>query len=98
MSDAELLARLDELVFLATRGDRHAIGAIAIAFTRTLLDEANAVLRNEHDSADVVQDLFLALLEGKTERFVPEQARARPFLFRIVRTMARQRRKERRLV
>jgi hypothetical protein len=95
MSDAELLARLDELVRLATRGDRHAIGAIALAFTGDFLAEANAVLRNEHDAADVVQDFFLALVEGKIEgniALLPGGARS--FLLDVVRRMARKRRGE----
>jgi DNA-directed RNA polymerase specialized sigma24 family protein len=96
MSDAELLARFDDLVLLATRGDRHAIGAIALAFTGDLLAEANDVLHDEHDAADVVQDFFLALLEGKTEGIVPLPGQARAFLLEIVRRMARRRRRERR--
>jgi hypothetical protein len=97
MSDAELLAHLDELVLDATRGDRRAVGAIAFAFTSDLRAEANAVLRHEHDAADVVQDFFLALLEGKAARFAPGRGRAKAFLLGVVRDMARRRRKDRRL-
>jgi DNA-directed RNA polymerase specialized sigma24 family protein len=95
---AESFSRFDELVRRATRGDRDAIGAIASALTRELRGEANAVLHNEHDAADVVQDFFLALLEGEAERFAPAPGRGKPFLLGIVRAMARKRRRERRLL
>jgi DNA-directed RNA polymerase specialized sigma24 family protein len=98
MSDAELLARLDELVLNATRGDRQAIGAIAFAFTGDLLAEANAVLDNEHDAADVAQDFFLALLEGRVDRFEPGRRPAKAFMLGVIRAMAEQRRRERRLL
>jgi hypothetical protein len=94
MPDAELLDHLDELVRNATWGDRRAIGAIALAFTRDLLAAANAMLDNEHDAADVVQDFFLALVEEKVERFVPGQARARPFMLGVVKAMAMKKRAE----
>jgi DNA-directed RNA polymerase specialized sigma24 family protein len=97
MSREQLLDQLDELVLHATRGNRKAIGAIALAFNRELLAEANAVLHNEHDAADVVQDLFLALLEGRAERFAPDRGRAMPFLLGVVRATAQKRRRERRL-
>jgi DNA-directed RNA polymerase specialized sigma24 family protein len=96
MSDAELLARFDELVLLATRGDRDAIGAIALAFTGDLLAEATLVLDDEHDAADAVQDFFLALLEGMTEDVVPLPGQGKAFLLALVRRAARRRRWERR--
>jgi hypothetical protein len=43
-TDDELLDQLDHLVGLAALGDRAAIGAVAIAFGPTLLDEARAAL------------------------------------------------------
>jgi hypothetical protein len=89
LPDGELLAQLDGLVISATRGDRQAIGAIALAFTRDLLAAANDVLDNEHDAADVVQDLFLALLEGEVEALSPPRGRAMAFLLGIVRDRAR---------
>ncbi len=94
MSDAELLARFDELLLLALRGDRHAIGAIALTFTSDLLTVANVVLDNEADAADVVQDFFLALVEGKVEGvpFLPGCGKA--FLLDVVRHMARKRRRQ----
>jgi DNA-directed RNA polymerase specialized sigma24 family protein len=98
MSRTQLLDQLDDLVLHATRGDRQAIGAIALAFTRELLAEANAVLRNEHDAADAVQDVFLALLEGKAERFARDGRRGMQYLLGVVRATAQQRRRERRLL
>ncbi len=90
-SDATLVTELDEMVFAAARGDRQAIGAIALAFTPNLLAEANDVLDNEHDAADVVQDFFLALLEGGVECLSPPRGRALAFLFGVVRAMAQSR-------
>jgi hypothetical protein len=95
-SDPQLLAQLDELVLRATQGDRRAIGAIARTFTEKLRAEANAMLRNEHDAEDVVQDFFLALLEGRMERFPPGQGRGLSFMLGVVRATARKRRRERR--
>jgi DNA-directed RNA polymerase specialized sigma24 family protein len=95
---AESFSSLDDLVRRAARADRDAIGAIASALTRELRAEANAVLHNEHDAADVVQDFFLALLQGEAERFAPGPNRGKPFLVGLVRAMARKRRRERRLL
>jgi DNA-directed RNA polymerase specialized sigma24 family protein len=97
LSDGELLTQLDDLVISATRGDRQAIGAIALSFTRDLLAAANEVLDNEHDAADVVQDLFLALLEGEIECLSPPRGRAMAFLLGVVQDRARRHLAERAL-
>jgi DNA-directed RNA polymerase specialized sigma24 family protein len=88
-AEAQLLDQLDELVLAATRGDRRAIGAIALTFTRDLLAAANAVLDDEHDAADVVQEFFLALLEGEVECLSPPRGRGMGLLLGLVRDRAR---------
>jgi DNA-directed RNA polymerase specialized sigma24 family protein len=94
-TDAQRLADLDALVARASRGDRRAIGAIAIAFGPRLLSEAQAVMGPfEQDADDVLQDFLLALLEGRN-RFVPDPARAIPWMVGIVRATARKYRADR---
>jgi hypothetical protein len=91
-SDRELLDGFDDLVLAASRGERDAIGALAIGFTPPLLDEARAALGplHEQDAADVVHDFFLGLAEA---RFVCPRVRggAIPWMKRIVRAIAAER-------
>jgi DNA-directed RNA polymerase specialized sigma24 family protein len=85
----------DDLVRRAAHGDRRAIGAIAIAFGPSLLDEARHVLGpHEHEAEDVLQDFFLTLLEGGS-RFVPAHGSAIRWMGDIIRTIALRRRTER---
>jgi hypothetical protein len=88
--DAELIAQLDDLVREATRGCRRAIGALAIAFGPRLTQEAREELgpRWEQESADVIQDFFLAMCEGRLV-FPAIRGAAIPWMTRIVREMAR---------
>jgi DNA-directed RNA polymerase specialized sigma24 family protein len=76
-TDAQLQDALDALAMRASRGDRRAIGAIAIAFGPRLLQEARAVLGDlEQEAEDVLQDFFLCLVDRRS-RFTPVRAIAR---------------------
>ena len=87
-ADAQRLDEFDVLVMRATRGDRRALGALAIAFGPSLLGEARAVMGDfEHEAGDVLQDFFLSLLERRS-RFTPESGRAVPWMRRVIRAMA----------
>jgi DNA-directed RNA polymerase specialized sigma24 family protein len=82
-------------VACASRGDRRAIGAIAIALGPTLLIEARLVLGAfDDEAADVLQDFFLFLVERRWLA-PPPQGRAMHWMRIIVRTIAVQRRRER---
>jgi DNA-directed RNA polymerase specialized sigma24 family protein len=84
---------LAEVLALATQGDRPAINLIARDFWETLVQEARAVLKGcEHDAEDVVQDFFLAMLEGEL-LFVSGMTPARAWISRKVRAMARDHRR-----
>jgi hypothetical protein len=66
-AEQELLDAFDEMVLAASRGDRRAIGCLAIAYVRPLLDEARAALGpvREQDAAEVVEELLNGLAEGR---------------------------------
>ena len=87
--DEELLDELDSLVAKAVDGDSRAVGAIAIAFGPTLLEEAYAVLGPDwsHLGGDVLQDLFLGLCD-RTLSFPDIRGAALPWLRRMVRSRA----------
>jgi DNA-directed RNA polymerase specialized sigma24 family protein len=91
LTDGELLDELDQLVAAAARGDRQAIGAIAIAFGPLLVKEVRQELGElfQHDAGDVLQDFFLALLEGKLT-FPSIRGGALPWMKREVRSLARE--------
>jgi len=91
-SDDALLDDLDELVAEAALGDGRAVGAIAIAFGPTLLAEAREELGTAHaqEDADVLQDLFVRLMEGKLV-FPDIRHAALPWLKRTTRVLARER-------
>jgi DNA-directed RNA polymerase specialized sigma24 family protein len=94
-TDAQLQDALDALAMRASRGDRRAIGAIAIAFGPRLLQEARAVLGDlEQEAEDVLQDFFLCLVDRRS-RFTPARGRAIPWMCGIVRAIARKRRADR---
>jgi DNA-directed RNA polymerase specialized sigma24 family protein len=92
-SDEQHQDDFDQLVRRATHGDRRALGAIAIALSPSLLEEAREVLGEDlaHEAGDVLQDFFLMILEGES-RFVPAYGRAVPWMCGIIRSMARRRR------
>jgi DNA-directed RNA polymerase specialized sigma24 family protein len=88
-------ADFDLLVQRASRGDGKAIGAIAVAFTPLFLEQAEAELGPFKDDAeDVLEDFLLFLLEGRWP-YVSRPGDAKPWLHRMVATIARTRRSER---
>jgi DNA-directed RNA polymerase specialized sigma24 family protein len=94
-TDEEVLAEIADTVCRASRGDRDAIGTIAILSGSILLDEARNVMGSLADeAADVLQDFLLSLLEGRSP-FTPAQGRAIPWMCGVVRAIARRRRAER---
>jgi DNA-directed RNA polymerase specialized sigma24 family protein len=95
LTGAQLEDAFDDLVERAFGGDRRALGAIAIATSKPLLDAARAELGDfRHEREDVLQDFFVAALEGRL-RFVRGEERASIALLRIIREMARARRADR---
>ena len=89
---ADIDDAFDDLVGRACTGDRPALGAIAIAVSRTLLRAARLELGDFHrDAGDVLHDFYLAVADGRA-RFRREDGHARHWLTRIVREMARQHR------
>jgi DNA-directed RNA polymerase specialized sigma24 family protein len=85
---------LDQLITLAARGDRRAIGAIAIQIGPVLLRLARQEIRHPQDGEDLLQDLYVHLLEGRAARFPPARGRGLSWLEGLVRAMARSRRRE----
>jgi DNA-directed RNA polymerase specialized sigma24 family protein len=83
------LADLDDLVARAARGDSRAVGDIAIAFGPLLLREAKAALGRdyEQEADDVLQDFFLALLEGVPD-LLPARGRAIEWMCGGIRALA----------
>src|SRR5271169_3177027 len=93
-TDERTRDEFDELVTRASGGDRHAIGAIAVALGPRLLGEARAILGEfDQEADDVLQDFFLALLERRL-RFEPAHGRAMPWMCRMVRAIAWRRSEE----
>jgi DNA-directed RNA polymerase specialized sigma24 family protein len=94
-TDTQRQDEFDDLVVHASQGDRRAVGAIAVALGPMLLEEARTVLGEfEQDAEDVLDDFLLSLLERRA-RFTPAHGRATPWLCRIVRLIAQERRRER---
>ena len=94
--DFELLTELDAMVEAACRGDGRAVGAISIACGPTLLKEAQRELGELYaqDGGDVMQDLFMAMMEGKLA-FPSVRGVAVPWMKKMAREMARERLKRR---
>jgi DNA-directed RNA polymerase specialized sigma24 family protein len=93
--DAQIQDEFDDLVTRACDGDRHALAAIALAFSTSLLKEARAELgRFKHDADDVLQDFFIAVMEGGA-RFDRDEEHAHAWMNRIVREIARTHRADR---
>lgn len=82
---------LDACVRAAIRGDRRAIGGIALALGGWLHDEARAALgpRYEQGASDVVQDFYLGLLEHRFT-FPAIRGCATVWMRRIIRSLAAQ--------
>ena len=84
----------DDLVLRASEGDRRAVGAIAIALGVPLIEQARIALKGlDGNAEDVVQDFLLFLLEAKGP-FNRANGPAMQWMFRMVRTIAQQRRRE----
>jgi DNA-directed RNA polymerase specialized sigma24 family protein len=98
ISEQELqtVIELDEVLAHALRGDRRAVGAIAVAFGPLLLEEAEAALGRDYaqDAADVLQEFFLAMVEGDV-RLRPVHGRALRWMCGVVRAIARKYRGDR---
>jgi DNA-directed RNA polymerase specialized sigma24 family protein len=95
-TDAHLQDELDVLMDRASQGDRRAVAAIAVCFGPSLHKEARAVLgRFKQEAADVLQDFFVLLLEGRSRFTPPVQGRAIPWMFGMVRAIAREHRADR---
>ncbi len=85
----------DELVALASSGNRRAIGAIAVSLGPTLLKEARTVLGEfDQEAEDVLQDFLFCLIDRRL-RYEPAHGRAMPWMCGIVQAIAQQRRRER---
>jgi DNA-directed RNA polymerase specialized sigma24 family protein len=80
---------LDACVRAAIRGDRRAVGILAMALGGFLHDEARAALgpRFEESASDVVQDFYLGLLEGRFT-FPGIRGCATVWMRRVIRTLA----------
>ena len=79
---------------LLSEGDRRAVGAIAVALGKSLIEEARTVLVGlDGEAEDVVQDFLVFLLAAKGP-FNRANGPAMQWLFRMVRTIAQQRRRE----
>jgi DNA-directed RNA polymerase specialized sigma24 family protein len=78
---------MDPLVRRAAQGDRNAIGALARTFRPQLFATAIKHLDNDGDAEDVVQDLFVLLLEGKLDAPRARES-ALGWLLRAVATLA----------
>jgi DNA-directed RNA polymerase specialized sigma24 family protein len=87
-SDAALHTDLHELQLAATRGDAQAVGALALAFHRTLVAAARAVA-GEEDAKDAVQSFWLLLLEGRFALLPPDPRRPIAWMRGVVRALAR---------
>jgi DNA-directed RNA polymerase specialized sigma24 family protein len=87
--DDKLLEDFDDLVAQASRGDRHAIRAIALALGPSLLAEAKQALGPPHeiDAEDVVQEFYVLLLESRVP-FIPGQGRAIQWMCSVIRVLA----------
>lgn len=64
-------------------GDRSALGEIYDRYAAALLDLATGMLRDPHDAADVVQDVFV--VAARSLHRLREPDRLRPWLFAIAR-------------
>jgi len=93
--DAQIQDEFDDLVTRACAGDRIALTALAVAFSARLLREARLELGHfKEDAEDVLKDFFLSVMEGGA-RFDPKRERARVWIARQVREIARRHRAER---
>lgn len=87
-AQAKVRAAVDRLVDRAARGDRRAIGALAVAFHQTLHDAVVEVIDDDVDADDVLQDFYVRLLERRWT-FVAGRHDAVQWLKANVRALAR---------
>ena len=88
-TDEQIADEIHELVRDATRGDRRAITIIVLAYQPMLLEQARAALGTwyEQEAADVVQEFYLGLAEGRFT--LPEvKGGAIGWMRRVIRSMA----------
>jgi RNA polymerase sigma factor (sigma-70 family) len=71
------------LVAAYVRGDRGALGEIYDRYAAALLDLATGMLRDPHDAADVVQDVFVVAAQSLDRLREPD--RLRSWLFAVAR-------------
>jgi DNA-directed RNA polymerase specialized sigma24 family protein len=82
--------RLATLLSRASQGDQTAIAAAYAQLYAPMVHVAKSVMRRRVDEAeDVVQDFFLALLEGRAASFVPKGGDILERMLAILRAMAR---------
>ena len=88
-TDEQIADELAACVRDASRGDRRAIGCIAIALGGLLHEEARAALgpRYEQGAGDVMQDLYLGLLESRFA-FPEIEGGALHWLSRVIHSLA----------
>jgi len=82
-----------QLVNAYTAGDRGALAGIYDRFSAGLYDTAAAMLRDRHEAADAMQDVFLIAAERMGQLREPE--RLKPWLYAILRNEVYRRSKKR---
>ena len=82
-----------QLVTAYTAGDRGALAGIYDRFSAGLYDTAAAMLRDRHEAADAMQDVFLIAAERMGQLREPE--RLKPWLYAILRNEVYRRTKKR---
>ena len=82
-----------QLVTAYTAGDRSALAGIYDRFSGGLYDTAAAMLRDRHEAADAMQDVFLIAAERMGQLREPE--RLKPWLYAILRNEVYRRTKKR---
>lgn len=82
-----------QLVTAYTGGDRSALAGIYDRFSGGLYDTAAAMLRDRHEAADAMQDVFLIAAERMGQLREPE--RLKPWLYAILRNEVYRRTKKR---
>ena len=82
-----------QLVTAYTAGDRGALAGIYDRFSAGLYDTAAAMLRDRHEAADAMQDVFLIAAERLGQLREPE--RLKPWLYAILRNEVYRRSKRR---
>ncbi|MDO8363129.1 MAG: sigma-70 family RNA polymerase sigma factor [Actinomycetota bacterium] len=82
-----------QLVTAYTAGDRGALAGIYDRYSAGLYDTAAAMLRDRHEAADAMQDVFLIAAERMRQLREPE--RLKPWLYAILRNEVYRRSKKR---